>query len=104
MYAAYVFSLKGLGETSAKKLILQGYLAAKLVLLKFWDSGVVFLHLHQLMVYFWFFFFSPKKRKKVTDFSHRLFGKLILRGDDSFFNDKCIILMLFSGHREDSTA
>lgn len=104
MYAAYVFSLKGLGEKSAKKLILQGYLAAKLVLLKFWDSGVVFLHLHQLMVYFCFFFFFPKKRKKVTDFSHRLFGKLILIGDDSFFNDKRIILMLFSGHREDSTA
>lgn len=66
MYAAYVFSLKGLGETSAKKLILQGYLAAKLVLLKFWDSGVVFLHLHQLMLYFWFvfFFFSPRRGKK----------------------------------------
>lgn len=84
MYAAYVFSLKGLGETSAKKLILQGYLAAKLVLLKFWDSRVVFLHLHQLMLYFCLFFFFPKKRKKVTDFSHRLFGKLILIGDDSF--------------------
>lgn len=64
MYAAYVFSLKGLGETSAKKLILQGYLAAKLVLLKFWDSGVVFLHLHQLMLYFCFFFFSPRRGKK----------------------------------------
>lgn len=73
MYAAYVFSLKGLGETSAKKLILQGYLAAKLVLLKFWDSGVVFLHLHQLMVYFCFFFFFPQEEEK----SHRFLSQTI---------------------------
>lgn len=37
-YAAGVFSLEGLGETSATKLLLQGYLAAKLVLQKHWDS------------------------------------------------------------------
>lgn len=37
-HAAGVCSLEGLGETSATKLPLQGYLAAKLVLQKHWDS------------------------------------------------------------------
>lgn len=37
-YAAGVISPEGLGKTSVRKLLLQGYLAAKPVLRKHWDS------------------------------------------------------------------
>lgn len=87
-----VFSLERLGETSATKLLLQGYLAATLVLQKHWDSWAIFLHL-SINVFLLYLLFQDGDKPHL---SPRLAGKILLRAGDSLWkwkiyqNAKCL--------------
>lgn len=102
-HAAGVCSLEGLGETSATKLPLQGYLAAKLVLQKHWDSWALFLHLPiNVSLLYLLFQDGDKPQRFISWASWETTSESSWHLLQMENIPKCKILTLFPGHRADS--